>query len=58
MTEPRTLLPLTRKGAKHLVLVGDPQQLGPCVRSPEAMDLSVTLFERLMQVGWSAKDAM
>ncbi len=51
-TEPASLIPLT-KGARHVVLVGDHQQLPPTVISRRAEDegLRQSLFERLTHLG-------
>jgi len=45
-TEPSCLLPISK--GKKVVLVGDHKQLPPTILSPEAKDLSVSLFERMM----------
>lgn len=52
-TEPSTLIPLTRRGIRKVLLVGDPMQLPPTVTSPvaEGMGLRVSLFEKLMDAG-------
>jgi superfamily I DNA and/or RNA helicase len=52
-TEPSTLIPLTRRGIRKVLLVGDPMQLPPTVTSREAerMGLRVSLFEKLMDAG-------
>ena len=51
-TEPASLIPLT-KGARHVVLVGDHQQLPPTVISRRADEdgLACSLFERLVALG-------
>jgi regulator of nonsense transcripts 1 len=51
-TEPASLIPLT-KGARHVVLVGDHQQLPPTVisRRAEKEGLACSLFERLIALG-------
>tara|TARA_B100001750_G_scaffold231987_1_gene230668 strand:- start:1132 stop:3150 length:2019 start_codon:yes stop_codon:yes gene_type:complete len=51
-TEPASLIPLT-KGARHVVLVGDHQQLPPTVisRRAEEEGLARSLFERLVALG-------
>ena len=51
-TEPASLIPLT-KGARHVVLVGDHQQLPPTVISRRAEEggLAQSLFERLNLLG-------
>ena len=48
LTEPATLVPLC-KGAKFCVLVGDENQLTPCVFSEDAKNanLDVSLFVRI-----------
>eukprot|EP00747_Dinoflagellata_sp_TGD_P045726 gnl/TRDRNA2_/TRDRNA2_144005_c1_seq1.p1 gnl/TRDRNA2_/TRDRNA2_144005_c1~~gnl/TRDRNA2_/TRDRNA2_144005_c1_seq1.p1 ORF type:complete len:780 (+),score=106.69 gnl/TRDRNA2_/TRDRNA2_144005_c1_seq1:209-2341(+) len=51
--EPETLCPLTlAKGAQRLVLVGDPKQLRPIIRSPAAqrLGLGISLLERLSRM--------
>ncbi len=45
-TEPSCLIPISK--AKKIILVGDHKQLPPTILSPEAQDLSVSLFERMM----------
>ena len=51
-TEPASLIPLT-KGTRHVVLVGDHQQLPPTVisRRAEEEGLARSLFERLVALG-------
>lgn len=51
-SEPESLVPIV-KGVKHLVLVGDQQQLGPTVMNDQASreGLSISLFERLLEQG-------
>ena len=47
-TEPLTLLAFPK--APCLILAGDPCQLPPTVLSPQAADLQVSLFERLLEI--------
>ncbi|GAX73483.1 hypothetical protein CEUSTIGMA_g935.t1 [Chlamydomonas eustigma] len=51
-TEPHSLIPILRN-AESLLLVGDPQQLPPTVRSRQAeeLGLGISLFERLQKMG-------
>jgi regulator of nonsense transcripts 1 len=51
-TEPECLIPLVL-GAKHVVLVGDHQQLGPVIMNKKAAraGLCQSLFERLVILG-------
>lgn len=51
-SEPEALIPITR-GAEHVVLVGDHQQLPPVVNSDAAVagGMAVSLFEKLMNAG-------
>jgi hypothetical protein len=55
-TEPQSALPALLLGVRHLVLVGDPQQLPPHVEGrpvdeARATDISRPLFVRLQQAG-------
>eukprot|EP00976_Prorocentrum_cordatum_P001601 32221-Prorocentrum_minimum.AAC.2 len=52
-TEPAVLIPLTRLGVCHVLLVGDPRQLPPTVVShtAAALGLGQSLFEQLMEAG-------
>ena len=49
-TEPATLVPLAY-GCSELVLVGDDKQLPPLVKSDRAVQLRISLFERLARAG-------
>ncbi|XP_022100741.1 protein ZGRF1-like isoform X4 [Acanthaster planci] len=54
MTEPSSLLPITRFQCENLVLVGDPKQLDPTIQGSEATHgcgLEQTLFDRLILLG-------
>lgn len=55
VTEPLTLVPLSRKGMQQVTLVGDHRQLPPVVicREAEVEGLGVPLFERLVGRGIS-----
>ena len=58
MTEICSLLPLARFGVKHLIAVGDPNQLPPVlesnVESPTISEQQPTLFVRLARLGLPA----
>lgn len=45
-TEPSCLIPISK--SKKVILVGDHKQLPPTILSPEAKDLSQSMFERMM----------
>jgi predicted DNA helicase len=47
-TEPSCLIPISK--SKKVILVGDHKQLPPTILSRDAQELSVSLFERMMNV--------
>ncbi|NXV82115.1 ZGRF1 protein, partial [Atlantisia rogersi] len=54
MTEPASLLPISRFQCEKLVLVGDPRQLPPTIQGSESVHdkgLEQTLFDRLCLMG-------
>jgi len=51
--EPESLIPIVVSKCKKLVLIGDPEQLRPIIKSSKAkkLGLEISLFERLQRAG-------
>ncbi|KAI9484200.1 MAG: P-loop containing nucleoside triphosphate hydrolase protein [Benjaminiella poitrasii] len=59
LTEPLTMVPLTRFGCSRLVMIGDPLQLPPTLASnaeegKAGQGLDKTLFDRLIEMGYES----